>query len=402
MKKILIITLALIMLLALPVIANAETEAYIPDDKMETALKEILNKSDDEILTPSELGSLTGTVDLSNKGIKNITGIQYLTGATAIDLSRNDIEKYSDKMGQLEQLLELDISFNKSGQTFPVDVTDIPNLETLNLAANKFTSISPSLSKMTSLKNLDLSANLLEDVPEVLLEMTFENLNLDYNFFDLAEGSADKAALDAMNVSDEFLTCRQLLKIPDITYTSQNNKIRIEWNEMQDIPFYDGTGGVISGYTIKVNGAVLTTVGADTHFYNLSAAAGKEYRISICPNYTIAGYDDFYISMFTTAGGFVVGYEGLELPEDTAPVMYANAYPTPMPEPMETPTPESSEVSPMKPEINMTAAPSAMPETDSNGMSPILIWIAGIIVAAIIIAVILILIMTLRKKKTRA
>ena len=377
MKRIIVIVMVLSILLALPVMGNAATGADIPDEKLEAALKQICGKGPNEIVTAYELRSLTGTVDLSNKGITDISGIHYLTGATAINLSRNDVETFSTKMDRLVNLKELNLSFNDQGYSFPSEITNIPNLETLNLSANKMQRIPNTIKKLKGLKNLDLSANRFQDFPEVLKDITFENLNMDYNFFDLSEGSDDLKDIDAARVTGNYLVYRQLNKLSDISYSTKGRIMTVKWIGLEDIPFYDGTFGEVVGYTILVNGKFRGNVEANVRSFSFAAKPWTYYTLSVSPRFSIRGYDDFYNHQYTVRENCMLGYTGPVLSENPEGILYENAYaaskssatlkyegtPTPTPEPTATTAsePVAEATATAAPEPTATVTPTQEP-----------------------------------------
>ena len=234
MKKmhIIAIVLAICVVMAVPLMGFAEDEVSIPDAKLESAFRDLLEINDSDALLASELASLTGEIDLSDKGITNIRGIEYLTGATSINLSGNDIETMSSDMDRLVNLESLDLSLNQKRYDFPKEVLDIPNLKSLNLAASKIRLLPSSVAKMTGLESLNLSANRFDEFPTVLLEMQLVNLNLDYNFLDLRAGKSDRNRIDEMSthVSGEYLAFRQFGHLQNLTYYTAGGKIVVEWD----------------------------------------------------------------------------------------------------------------------------------------------------------------------------
>ena len=295
------VLLAICMVLAVPLMAFAEEDASIPDAKLKSALANLLNKSASAELKPSELATLTDKIDLSDLGITNIRGIEYLTGATSIDLSGNDIEILSSKMELLVNLESLDMSRNEKRYDFPREVLEIPNLKNLNLAGSKIRLVTSALSEMTSLESLDLSANRLDAFPSVLLEMQLVNLNLDYNFLDLREEKRDRNNIDAMSglVSGELLAFRQFGRLQNLTYYTEGGKIVVEWDGIDDITFYDGTVASVQGYSVLVSGDYVTETGASKRSVQIDAVAGTEYQVSVSPSYTLPQYGDFKIRSYT-------------------------------------------------------------------------------------------------------
>lgn len=87
----------------------------IPDVALKQALKELADDEDD-ILTQEEIEALTGDLNLSGKGISDITGLEFATGISGLDLSQNNIKSIQ----ALEPLVE----------------AETPALQTLNISNN--------------------------------------------------------------------------------------------------------------------------------------------------------------------------------------------------------------------------------------------------------------------------
>lgn len=412
MKKMRMIAifLAVCVMMAMPMMAFAEDEASISDAKLESALRDLLEKDDSDTLLPSELATLTGEIDLSDLGITNIKGIEYLTGATSIDLSGNSIETMSSHMDELVNLESLDLSESGDRYDFPSAVLDIPNLKNLSLAASKIRQLPSSLSEMTSLETLDLSANRFDEFPTVLLDMQLVNLNIDYNFLDLSEGSTDRNRVDAMseNVSGEYLAFRQFGRLQNLTFYTSGSKIVVEWDGIDDITFYDGTVASVQGYTVLVSGDFIENTSASKRSIQIDAVAGTQYQVSVSPIYKLSQYEDFKIQSYTKVVA-QLGVTGPTLIENPDPVLYENAYPTPSPTPTPTPTPAATPTPSATPaEIVMASdSPSAQPQGNTSGLngflgtSALMTIVLLVVILVLIIVVVVLLVVILKNKNIK-
>ena len=70
-----------------------QTPVTFPDPNLETAIREALNKPEGAIYT-SDLESLT-ELDAYRKGISDLTGLEYCTGLTHLNLDINEISDIS-------------------------------------------------------------------------------------------------------------------------------------------------------------------------------------------------------------------------------------------------------------------------------------------------------------------
>lgn len=125
--------------LSLPGQASMEQnlEVTFKDNQLEQAIKDVLQKNDNEAITQKDMKSLT-VVNLKGKGITSLAGLEYASNVTELDLSKNDIED----IGALRALTKL---------------------TELNLSDNRIKDLNP-LKKMTNLTELDLKSNLVYDL----------------------------------------------------------------------------------------------------------------------------------------------------------------------------------------------------------------------------------------------
>jgi len=405
-RKTIIVILTLCLILALPIAASAEERVKIPDSKLKNALRELCGKGLNEEMMPSELAALTGDIDLSDKGITNASGIQHLTGASNIDLSYNSIEKFPSKAVALTGLEGLDLSFNEIYQV-PREVAVIPNLTALNLSANKMKMLPKEIGEMPTLMYLDISANRFTDFPTALHDLTLTDFNCDYNFFDLEEGSRNRKDIDAMNVSGELLAFRQLIELPAITYSTLGSKFVVEWRGLDDIPFYDGTTAVVSGYSVLVNGKFKQSTGPAKRSIQVDAVPGESYKFSVSPSYVVDSFEDFDIRSYTTIRDAKLGTSGPSLRANAEPVLYENPYATPAPTPTPTPTP-TPEITPEptpEPTPNMSSEPepSAVPTASRGlfGTSMLMTIVLLAVILLLIIVITVLLVVVLRNKNIK-
>ncbi|MGW7158655.1 stalk domain-containing protein [Paenibacillus taichungensis] len=129
-------------------------EISFQDDRLEQAIKDILQKDDNEAVTQRDMKSLS-VVNLKGKGITRLAGLEYASNITELDLSQNEIKD----IGPLRELTKL---------------------TKLNLSENQIKDLNP-LKKMTKLSELDLKSNLVYDLAP-LKSLEFLNvLYLDNN-----------------------------------------------------------------------------------------------------------------------------------------------------------------------------------------------------------------------------
>ncbi|WP_339293884.1 hypothetical protein MKY82_16765 [Paenibacillus sp. FSL W7-1279] len=89
------LVLVLVMMISLPgkaYMEQAPLDVSFQDEQLEQAIKQILKKDENAAVTQKDMQSLT-LVDLSNRGIKSIQGLQYASNVKYLDLSNSALEQ---------------------------------------------------------------------------------------------------------------------------------------------------------------------------------------------------------------------------------------------------------------------------------------------------------------------
>jgi len=156
-------------------------EVAFADPNFEIAIKSLLNKTSGDSVSRSDLESLT-EVDLSNRKIKNLQGLEYATNITQLNLSFNELADISPLKG-LSKIRSLnlrenqissieDLSAMKELEFLAIDLNQIssldavkqlPRLQVLHANRNQISSIH-GLSNAIEMTFLDLSNNKIEDI----------------------------------------------------------------------------------------------------------------------------------------------------------------------------------------------------------------------------------------------
>jgi hypothetical protein len=162
-------------------IAYAEVVVVIPDPNLEAVIRETIGKPEGDI-TDTDLQTIT-QLDGHYRGIIDLTGLEYCTNLTWLNLDSNQIADITP-LANLTALTELSLGFNLqitditplSNLTaltylfldfnYIADITPLANLTALTYLAlmfNKITDITP-LSNLTALTKLDLYSNQITDI----------------------------------------------------------------------------------------------------------------------------------------------------------------------------------------------------------------------------------------------
>ena len=124
-----------------------ETLTIITDANLRAVIADSLGKASGEAITSAEMATLT-RLDASNKGIRDLTGLEYATNLTWLDLGGVYVN------GEY---------FNSNAISDFSPVSGLTSLERLDLDSNSITNISP-LSGLTNLTWLDLGSSSISDI----------------------------------------------------------------------------------------------------------------------------------------------------------------------------------------------------------------------------------------------
>lgn len=210
-------------------------EVDIPDDDLRDALCDLLELPDGDLLTRGDMASepLRGAVDLSGKGIKDLSGMQYAVNMQALNLSGNPIRKIPKEMKDLENLIYLGLS--ECGLTeVPGNVCEIKNLQYLHLAGNEITELPSEIADLTELRELVLDNNQLGALPEQIgALMKLETVSISRNGI----GSLPESMKSCTELAELYLTGNRLGEIPDWIGSLQRLEVLVaDGNEIRSLP----------------------------------------------------------------------------------------------------------------------------------------------------------------------
>ncbi len=181
MKKSFIIPIVTLLVL-LPVAAVAGCTApapetvVFPDENLDKAIRNALDKPMGEAITPAELSGLM-VLPARELGIADLSGIEYCTNLSELDLDYNRISDISP-LSSLTSLTLLQLNFNQIGDISPL--SSLTSLEVLRLQDNQISDISP-LASLTNLIILNLNSNQISDISPLASLINLHNLTLACN-----------------------------------------------------------------------------------------------------------------------------------------------------------------------------------------------------------------------------
>lgn len=168
----------------------ADIASAVSDAALKSYLISVADTDKDGKISQAEAKAVT-EVDFSNKGIKDIDGLEWFTGLTSINASKNVIEEFPlDYFGSLSTL---DISGNKVA-TLDLSTT---SMTTLKASGNQLTSVSGIPDKI---KYVDVSDNKLTNIScEYKYYLTY--LNVSNNELEKV-GVHNSSSLAYLNISN--------------------------------------------------------------------------------------------------------------------------------------------------------------------------------------------------------
>ncbi|WP_343118189.1 cell wall-binding repeat-containing protein [Romboutsia sp. MSSM.1001216sp_RTP31141st1_F12_RTP31141_220114] len=193
---------------------KSSTVINIPDQNLKKALNEKLSQDKDNPITKGQLESITGVLNLSNKNITTIEGIQYCSNLQKLILENNKISDITPLAHMNAPTLDaLRLHNNKISNIAPLANLNAPKLKWLFLNNNKISDIAPLLNvHFTNLFQLYLDGNKISDINQ-LINLNFPKLNT--------------LSLSSTGIND--LTILPNLNLPNL------ESLFLEGNEISDI-----------------------------------------------------------------------------------------------------------------------------------------------------------------------
>ncbi|WP_283688755.1 immunoglobulin-like domain-containing protein [Clostridium perfringens] len=255
MKKLLTIILSFL-LLSIPQVTfanptsnsniiNNENDIIIPDINLKKAINEILGQPVNSKISKAQLESLKN-LNLENKNIKNIEGINYCINLKSLNLIKNNISditplsnlnnltilrlnnnKISDinSLTNLTNLTNLDLGINNISNISPLNnlkkltilelglnkisnietLSNLTNLKTLRMMNNNISDIS-SISNLNNLTTLNLSSNKISDISSLINLKNLKTLRLENNNISNISIISNLTKLNIVNITNQIIS----------------------------------------------------------------------------------------------------------------------------------------------------------------------------------------------------
>ncbi len=156
-----------------------------------------------------------------------------LSGATELDLSKNNLTELPESLGQLTQLQSLNLASNQLTE-LPEWLGQLTQLQTLDLSFNKLAELPKSLGRLTQLRRLLLWDNQLRELPESLDRLThLQTLDLDgEQLTELPEWLGRLTQLRTL-----YLGASELTALPEwLSQLTQLRTLDLDGNQLTELP----------------------------------------------------------------------------------------------------------------------------------------------------------------------
>lgn len=187
-------------------------------------------------------------LDLHGNSLQSIPmGLRRLERLTTLNLSHNKLENPAlDVVAQIKTLRELRLGNNSLTGNVATTICDLPNLEVLDLQANKLLGLPEALRELVSLKVLNVSGNQLTALPmEAIQQLPLTELDASSNALIMSlvplgspSGHPTLQHLNAANNSLAALTFSETLDMPQLrSLNVTNNHLTVlppmsRWTEL--------------------------------------------------------------------------------------------------------------------------------------------------------------------------
>ena len=145
----------------------------VPDVNLRAAIAETLGKPSGALLKTEDIARLTELV-ANEKGIRDLTGLEYATNLERIEFGRNAISDLTPLKG-LRRLNTIVLYDNRITDVSPLADLTSNNIGWLGLSDNQIIDVSP-LKNLKKLKNINISGNPITDVSPLASVTSLESV----------------------------------------------------------------------------------------------------------------------------------------------------------------------------------------------------------------------------------
>ena len=228
----------------------------IPDVNLRAVVEDSLNKASGETITRAEMASLT-VLRASNKNIRDLTGLEFATGLTVLELSGTPTPTLDlsssildlSPLSNLTSLTELRLFFTSIVDISPL--SGLTNLTELGLSNNSIVDISP-LSSLTNLTELYLQNNSIVDISPLSELTSLTTLYLEN-------------ILSIPPIPGLVLSTNSIVDISPLSGLTNLTELRLQNNSITDLSPLVANTGLGSGDDVDVRNIPLSDISRNTH-----------------------------------------------------------------------------------------------------------------------------------------
>jgi len=216
--------------------APSAQAATIPDANLRAALEKALRKATGDTITAAELQAMSGELDLEAREIADLSGLELVTGVTAIHLGTNAITDVSP-LGGLSNLTVLNLAENVIADVTPL--ASLSNLNRLYLRENSVSDLSP-LASLTNLTILYLDENRIDDISAVSGLTNLRELGVSRNAI------KDISALSSLShLTTARLNRNSISDVSALSGLSNLEKLYLDENSVGDVSALGDLSGLV-------------------------------------------------------------------------------------------------------------------------------------------------------------
>ncbi|MDP4146205.1 MAG: leucine-rich repeat domain-containing protein [Bacillota bacterium] len=244
---------------------------------LETAVRNVLGKSTG-ILYKNDVEKIT-QLNVENKDITDLSGIENLTNLQTIDFAKNQISDISP-LKNLKNLKDINLSYNKISDISAL--SGLISLQSINLSFNKISNIT-ALKGLTKLQSLDLNNyyhvnNYISDI-SALKDLT----NLQYLYLSNTKAGDISAFKNLINLKSLFLDNYAFCDISVLKNLTNLQTLYLDDNQIKDI---SALKGLVNLQYLYLSNTQLTDISALKGLTNLQQLYLSNTKISDISNLT--------------------------------------------------------------------------------------------------------------------
>jgi len=216
--------------------SGGATPVTIPDADLRAAIETALGKASGAPITQEEMASLT-RLEASNKEISDLTGLEFATNLTRLDLGAQVVHRREVKYYRVDggsYWSERDDGDNSNEISDLSPLSGMAKLEYLNLGSNLISDVS-SLSGLTSLTYLDLYDNYISDVSALSNLTNLTSLDLYNNLISNISALSSLIRLESL-----FLGQNSISEVSVLAGLNSLETLNLENNGISDVSVLSG------------------------------------------------------------------------------------------------------------------------------------------------------------------